>query len=190
MERTDKRLRICGFLILLNLAFIWGNSLLPGELSGALSKWLRDLLALLFAKDPSDSQGGHGLLRKLAHFTEFACLGGLLTWRFSMLKKPVLLALLWGFLVAGADETIQRFVPGRGPGFLDVMIDTAGVLAGIGLLLAGYAIYKKTAKQSLEDRKREKMDGIPSGNHGSTDHDCLQEEENGTAERNYGSNCQ
>ena len=35
MIRTSKRMRICTALLLCNLAFIWGNSLLPGELSGA-----------------------------------------------------------------------------------------------------------------------------------------------------------
>lgn len=153
MKRTDKRLRLCAVLIVFNLAFIWGNSLLPGELSGALSQWVRDLLALIFSKDPSDSQSGHGLLRKLAHFTEFACLGGLLTWLFSMLQRPVLWSLLGGFLAASMDETIQRFVPGRGPGFTDVLIDTAGVLLGIGLVFFGHTVCRKIAKTPLEDTK-------------------------------------
>ena len=153
MKRTDTRLRLCAVLLFLNLAFIWGNSLLPGELSGRLSDWVRHVLVTVFSIQLPGSQGGHGLLRKLAHFTEFACLGGLLTWLLSMLQKPALWALLGGFLAAGMDETIQRFVPGRGPGFRDVMIDTAGVLLGIGLVLFGYAVYRKIAKLPMEDTK-------------------------------------
>ena len=134
-------------LLILNIGFIWGNSLLPGEVSGAFSGWVRDLLAWLFPSGPDVPDAGHGLLRKLAHFTEFACLGGLLTWLFAMVQRPKALALLCGFLVASADETIQRFVPERGPSLRDVLIDTAGVTAGILLLLVGYAIMKYWRKQ-------------------------------------------
>lgn len=151
MERTEKRLRICIALLVLNVLFIWGNSLLPGSVSGAISHWVRDVLSFLFHKDPSDPDSGHGLLRKLAHFTEFACLGALFAWLLGMHRKPVLLALACGFAVACVDETIQRFVPDRGPSFRDVLIDTSGALLGIGLLFFGYTIRKKQAKQSLED---------------------------------------
>ena len=146
MTDTKKRLRLCAVLIVLNIAFIWGNSLLPGSVSGALSNWLRDILAAILPGGESDPTAGRGLLRKLAHFTEFACLGALFSWLFSMLQKPRMLSLLCGFLVASADETIQRFVPDRGPSFRDVMIDTSGVLAGMLLVLLGYAISKKKTK--------------------------------------------
>ena len=151
MERTDKRLRLCTALLVLNVLFIWGNSLLPGSVSGAISHWVRDVIAFLFHKAPSDPDSGHGLLRKLAHFTEFACLGALFAWLFGMCRKPILFAAACSFAVACVDETIQRFVPDRGPAFLDVLIDTSGALLGIGLLLLGYTIHKKQAKQALED---------------------------------------
>ena len=154
MIRTDRRVRLCGTLLALNILFIWGNSLLPGSVSGAISQFVRDLLAFLFDRGNDDPNAGHGLLRKLAHFTEFACLGGLLTWLFSMYRKPVVLALLFGFLVASVDETIQYFVPNRGPAFKDVLIDTAGALVGISLLLLGYTIRKKQARHFLEDMSK------------------------------------
>lgn len=150
MDRTSRKLRICTALLVLNVLFIWGNSLLPGSVSGAISGWVRNVLAFIFRFSPDGSDTGHGLLRKMAHFTEFACLGALLAWLFAMLRKPWPLALLSGFLVAGVDETIQRFVPARGPSFTDVMIDTSGVVFGISLLFAGYTIQKR-AKQSMED---------------------------------------
>lgn len=153
MERTKRKIRISIALVVLNIVFIWGNSLLPGSVSGAVSGWLRDILAGIFPGGSGDPDSGHGLLRKLAHFSEFACLGGLLTWLFAMLQKPRVLALLCGFLVASADETIQHFVPDRGPSFIDVLIDTSGTVLGIVLVLAGYAIYKKLAKRSLEETK-------------------------------------
>ena len=149
MERKRK-LRICIALLILNILFIWGNSLLPGSVSGAFSKFVRDVLATFFPGGGEDPQAGHGLLRKMAHFTEFACLGGLLCWFFHMLKKPVWTAFLCGVLVASADETIQVFVPNRGPSIRDVGIDSAGVILGMILLLVGYAIRRKRA---MEDTK-------------------------------------
>ncbi len=153
MERTDRKIRICAALLVMNVLFIWGNSLLPGSVSGAISHFVRDILAFVFRTESSGSDSGHGLLRKLAHFTEFACLGALFAWLFGMLSKPLPVALLCGFAVACMDETIQRFVPERGPSFKDVLIDTSGTLVGIGLLFLGYTIRKKQAKQSMEDTK-------------------------------------
>lgn len=155
MIRTASRLRLCVTLLVINLVFIWGNSLLPGQVSGAISHWVKDLLEAIFGSSGGDPSEGHGLLRKLAHFTEFGCLGACLCWLFSMLSKPWWLSLLCGFSAACVDETIQCFVPDRGPGIKDVMIDTAGVAVGITLLLLGYTIYKKQkSKQILEETKQ------------------------------------
>lgn len=152
MKRTDKRLRLCVILLICNLIFIWGNSLLPGEISGAFSDWVKSILALLFSGTPSASVGG-GLLRKVAHFTEFAALGMCLAWLHGMLKKGKVQPFLWGVLAASVDETIQRFVPDRGPSVKDVCIDSAGVLTGIILLWAGYHYFKKrSANETLEDK--------------------------------------
>ena len=152
MKRTDKRLRLCTALLICNLVFIWGNSLLPGEISGAFSDWVKSLLAQLLPMGPDDGSGG-GLLRKAAHFTEFASLGMLLAWLHGMLQKGKLQPFLWGILAASVDETIQCFVPDRGPGIKDVCIDSAGVLTGIILLWTGYHFVKKRSlKLSLEDK--------------------------------------
>ena len=151
MERTDRKIRLCTALLIVNVLFIWGNSLLPGSVSGAISHFVRNILAFLFPGGSSDPDSGHGLIRKLAHFTEFACLGALFAWLFGMLAKSFSVALPCGFLVACIDEIIQRFVPNRGPAFKDVLIDTSGVLVGIGLLVLGYTIRKKLAKHSLKE---------------------------------------
>ena len=145
MIRSEKRLRLCAALLVVTLCFIWGNSLLPGEISGAISDAVKNLLrwCLSFLNLPSGGGGGGGLLRKVAHFTEFACLGGLFTWLFSMLRRPAWLALGCGFLAACVDETIQIFVPDRGPSVFDVGIDTAGVAVGVTLLLLLHHIKRK-----------------------------------------------
>jgi VanZ family protein len=146
MTQGQKRLRLCTALILVNLCVIWGNSLLPGEISGRISDLVRDglrLLLELLGLSGGDSGPGGGLLRKLAHFTEFACLGGLFAWYFSLRKMPRLLALGGGFLSACVDETIQRFVPDRGPSVFDVALDTAGVVFGILLYICIFTIPRK-----------------------------------------------
>ena len=78
-------------------------------------------------------------------------MGMLLAWLFSMLDKSVALALLCAATVAGIDETIQYFIPDRGPGIKDVLLDTAGALAGIALVLLRCAFLKKLRKRVLED---------------------------------------
>ena len=142
MIRTDKRIRLCSALLVCNLLFIWGNSMLPGEVSGAFSDWVKGILEALFGSGPETDTPG-GLLRKLAHFTEFLGLGMLLCWRFGMSGRTWRPAFLSGAAAACIDETIQRFVPGRGPSLRDVGIDSLGVLTGIGLLLLGHTYLKK-----------------------------------------------
>ena len=149
MIRTERRLRLSKWLIACILCFIWGNSLLPGSLSGAFSDWVKDMLAFLLPGEVPGVTTGGGLLRKIAHFSEFAALGAALCWRFGMLEKKKILALAYGFGAACVDETIQVFVPDRGPGLKDVAIDTCGAAAGIAVLLLGYTI-RNHIKQSKE----------------------------------------
>ncbi len=151
MIRTDKRLRLCTALLLCNLIFIWGNSLLPGEISGAISDWVKAILETLFGSTGEDTPGGFPI-RKLAHFTEFACLGALLFWRFGMLRRPKALAFCLGAAAACMDEGIQMFVPGRGPGIRDVGIDCGGVLTGMIFLYLGHTYFQRKRKnKSMED---------------------------------------
>jgi len=67
------------------------------------------------------------VLRKLAHVAEYAVLGALLV---RALARPEL-AILLGALYAVSDEIHQHFVPGRHGVWYDVLIDTAGVAAGV-----------------------------------------------------------
>ena len=151
MIRTDRRIRLCITLLLCNLVFIWGNSLLPGEVSGALSDWVKSLLEAFLRAGPEDAVGG-GLLRKLAHFTEFAALGMVLSWLFGMLEKKTVYPFLSGVAAACVDETIQMFVPDRGPGIRDVLIDSCGIVAGMILLHLGHTcIVRKNAESGGND---------------------------------------
>ena len=137
-----KRKALCCVLIALNLTLIWGNSTLPGGVSMELSD---GFLALLSQGLPALAVIGSILIRKLAHFSEFACLGLLLGWLLSPeggfrgFSAPALL----GTLAACVDETIQRFVPGRESSLIDVWIDIFGVCAGILLLRLGYRCIRR-----------------------------------------------
>ena len=145
---TKKRKILCAALIAANLAFIWGNSLLPGtdsgNLSGGIMAWINSFLGL----GEAGAETLHLLIRKGAHFTEFACLGLLLTWHFGMAEVKdaarVAYPLLGSVLAACTDETIQIFVDGRGSSLLDVWVDTFGAMAGIILLLLGHHLRKRT----------------------------------------------
>ena len=145
MRNERKKKLLCSLLILANLAFIWGNSLLDGadsgNLSGGILAWVNSILGL----DASGAELLHHLIRKAAHFTEFACLGCLLAWRWSMDHAPneLLLPALLGMAAAVVDETIQLFTPDRGPSLKDVWIDTSGVITGVMLLILGQYVWKK-----------------------------------------------
>ncbi len=156
MIRNERRIRLCGVLLLANLMLIWGNSLIPGEISGRISGFAVELIGKLLGFTPGESQAGHGLLRKIAHFSEFACFGMLLTWRLGMGGKTgsdlVARTLLGSLTTACLDETIQIFVDGRGSSLLDVWIDACGAAVGMAVLLFGhYLINKKTIHNMMEE---------------------------------------
>lgn len=140
--RKNAKKHILTALVLCNLAFVWGNSLMTGtdsgELSGGIVEWLGQFLPLLA------TETGHNLIRKAAHFSEF-CLLGLLTGGQRLASEKALKPGLAGFglAVACIDETIQIFVPGRGSGLLDVWIDAAGFAVGLFMLAIGHTLIKR-----------------------------------------------
>ena len=142
MKRTSTRMRLCTALLICLLVFIWGNSLMPGPVSQAISNFVQKIL---FRTQiiPGEIPAGSTLVRKIAHFTEFTALGVLLFWRFAMLGKPGKYAVFSGVAVACIDECIQAFTPDRACRLYDVAIDSMGVLTGIALLHFGYTFLKK-----------------------------------------------
>lgn len=89
------------------------------------------------------------LIRKLAHFSEFALLSALLTGYFYLRRTDgrLLAALLagWGAatLYACSDELHQMFVSGRGPSPVDVGIDSSGALLGAALVIGAAALAQR-----------------------------------------------
>ena len=158
-SRLDRHLAFCIFLLCANLIFIWGNSLLPGEVSGSFSGAIKTWLLSLFpGLGSGSSDGGHHLLRKLAHFLEFCCLGICLSCLVRRLQKKaaqqLLLPWVGGVLAACADEAIQSFIPDRGPAIKDVGIDTLGVTLGVGIIsMIYYLKEKKTTQEKMEENQ-------------------------------------
>lgn len=166
MRKVGHKLFLCSLLLCLNIAFIWGNSMLPGTVSAQISDAVLEIVApilrssafekvsstiielingLLDLSIPSQNVGEH-LLRKMAHFAEFCWLGLTLTWFFLILEQKGIhsftMPLLCGVLTACIDETIQLYSVGRGSSLVDVWIDVAGVSVGIMILLLGHYLMK------------------------------------------------
>lgn len=125
----EKKTTIFIILTILWICVIWGHSLMPAVASANESSYFLDLLAAIFPIKDMDL--GMTLIRKLAHFTEYAILAILLTVDFHNLVKDkvskVIFPLFSGLLTAQIDETIQLFVEGRSGQVTDVWIDFAGV---------------------------------------------------------------
>ena len=148
MRGTSRRKAVCIVLIAVNLAVIWGNSLMTGADSGAMSGSVMEFVRNLLNLPESVEAQLHHFIRKAAHFTEFACLGILMTWLLGMLgQKGLQLAscpVFLGLAVACVDETIQIFTEGRASSLVDVWIDTCGAAAGMMMLLTGHYLYEKS----------------------------------------------
>lgn len=108
------------------------------------------------ASQQSAVSGINHVTRKAAHFALYtgfgvllclACFGYAMS-RFSHIALPLAI----GACYALTDELHQRFVPERGPGFTDVLLDSAGVLCGVLIAFAVAQILlharKKREKQS------------------------------------------
>jgi VanZ family protein len=81
------------------------------------------------------------LIRKLAHFTEFFILGGLVRKSsFELNRKDILYFI---FIIPVIDEFIQYFVPERTMTLVDMGIDSIGILFGIGFISIIYTVFKK-----------------------------------------------
>ena len=133
---------ILSILIVLNLALIWGNSMLTGlsseAVSGGLLAFLGRFLPVLL------TEAGHTLLRKAAHFSEFALLGLLYCGRHRLVKGEAPVHLMgFGLAVACIDETIQIFTPGRASSLIDVWIDASGFALGLLLIVIFHTITNK-----------------------------------------------
>lgn len=113
--------------IVLWTAFIWAQSLQSADDSSADSNSLAAVFAGWFGWD-ADAFWLTYLVRKAAHFAEFALLGVL--WGGCARVYPWRWLWLWGLPTGVIDECLQFFAPGRAPMAADVVIDVAGFVCG------------------------------------------------------------
>lgn len=140
-----RREKLLAGLVLLTVAFIWGNSLMPGEVSQAISRAVGAVLSKIFGGE-LDVGHGNGVLRKLAHGTEYLALGAELCLLLRP-EKPWSLLALSGVSTSLIDETIQLFVPERCGQIKDVWIDLGGFTVGVLACLLIRQLYGKRKKE-------------------------------------------
>lgn len=138
--KNKKKKIIRWVMLILWMVFIFMMSQQNGETSSEQSRFV----VLIFSSLGIDFNGQFGelstfIIRKTAHFTEYLILY-VLAYRVLKMyfkdKKSIILSLVFVFLYASSDEFHQSFIPGRGPSFRDVLIDTSGgVFAGICIII-------------------------------------------------------
>lgn len=141
----ERHFRLYLVLSLALVGMAWLLSALPPQQSGAQSGWLQGMLERVLGTPVSEA-----LLRKLAHFTEYALIGFFACLALQQLRwRPVHLPLLLMLCLMAAlvDESIQ-LLSGRGPAILDVWIDGAGALCGMGLALGIAAIFSRRSPKA------------------------------------------
>ena len=135
-KRGATRRTVFTVLTVLWLIVIWGHSLMPAAVSKEESG---GLLALLIGWFPWLTDH---IIRKVAHFIEYAALGTLLFGAVHGGKRSRSFPPLVGLLTAMADESIQLFSEGRSGQVTDVWLDFAGFL----LLWGGLSLIAKFKK--------------------------------------------
>jgi VanZ family protein len=128
----------------------------PANDSSKLSLGLLDFfmqsLSALAPQVEMHADALHTVVRKGAHFGAYFILGILMLNGLRQVGgrrvKSAVLALCFCFLYAVTDEIHQLFIPGRSGQFTDVLIDTAGAAAGIGIFLLVLYLFRKNVKQS------------------------------------------
>ena len=156
-NRASARFRAVIFtLTALMILFAWIHSCFPADLSSMESEGVFRIIYNFLHMFGAGVELTENIIRKLAHFTEFTAIGGLLLscaycfdrarpYRFTV---PVLFT---GLIAALIDETIQLFVEGRAGMIADVWIDFGGVIFGSLVMLAFYTLYRK--RKNIKKKK-------------------------------------
>lgn len=141
---------LISLLLIFQMLFIFTMSSFGSDSSNAQSSQIVQVLHQVFPNLSSrtsdlDASTLTFVVRKTAHFTEYAILGILFYffYRQTLPQKNGLqlfvLAILSSSLYACTDEIHQLFVPGRSGQFTDILVDTLGASFGCaGLALSNY----------------------------------------------------
>lgn len=152
-KRASERFTVTIFLLTgIMVLFAWVHSVFPAKVSSWESLGILQICYRFFKLFGLSFQEAHTLLRKLAHFSEYAAIGGLLLscgYCFDRFKPrrftvPVLFG---GLMTALIDETIQLFVEGRVGLVTDIWIDFGGVVFGTAVMLGVYRLHNRRKKK-------------------------------------------
>ncbi len=176
-EKTQIKGRITGtifwILVIMWMAFIFYMSAQTGTESADMSSPIAETVARIFVPGldnmPEEKQDkvigkAEFIIRKGAHFTEYAILGFLiyLVVQMYVSKKVYTFAASWipATAYAAGDEFHQMFVGGRSPQIRDVCIDSAGAVTGVlACMLITFLILKlcnkKIKRKQLSDAAAE-----------------------------------
>ena len=122
--------------------FIWYNSFCIAPVSSMNSSHVEQMLTPLLDIFCIPQVMRQFLVRKTAHFTEFAVLGFL--WSRVFHGKQLYIPFVLSVLTAVVDESIQRFVPGRSGQMKDVLIDSAGAATALCAAMVSFGSCKQT----------------------------------------------
>lgn len=146
-------------LLLLNLVFIFGNSVLSGPQSLAISakaeEAIEQVVGAEFENDPKEpfafKRTFNAFLRKSAHALEFCSLGVLasICIRSLSVKTRVFSLIIFGLSVPLFDETIQLFSQ-RSAMVKDMWIDIFGFVSGCILALAAQSVSHFIKKRQVK----------------------------------------
>ena len=145
-------------VILVYICFIYGNSLTPATISSQESGFLLDKFrGVMISLGWEHLWLTEHIIRKTAHFAEYAVLGGLMVkacgenGRYRIFNRDVLTMF---FMVPFVDETIQLFVAGRSGQISDVWLDMSGAAAGM-MITAGVLCCLRRKKEKSRQGGRE-----------------------------------
>ncbi len=118
----------------LYVLYIWFHSFMRAETSAAESLFVLDNLMSFFKAIGISIELTDHIVRKAAHFCEYALLGCLVSWCAYLLNKSIVKNLMpTGFvciLTALIDENIQLYSLGRSGQVSDVLLDFVGSVCG------------------------------------------------------------
>ena len=140
-SKQELRVLLISVLMGLTLLFIWGHSMIPAVFSSMESSRFVDLInGLIYSAGGGFSVTDH-MVRKTAHFLEYAILGAETAlrnkWKSAVFSGNHVKCSGTVFFWIGVpviDELIQYFTPGRACMIQDVFLDICGFAAGYGVL--------------------------------------------------------
>ena len=146
--KNKKIIRVILLILIIAWAFLVFNM---SQQQGGESSGLSKKITAIFFKTEEQIEKIEPIIRKLAHFSEYALGGTLfislfLTYEWTH-KKQMIISILLGVWYAILDEIHQVFVPGRNGNIIDVGIDSLGIIFGVCFIMLLYKIYENNHKK-------------------------------------------